>query len=82
MMWWNNGWGGGAWFGFALMHMLFWVLLIACVVMLVRWGGGGRGRNLPRPDDSRALDILRERYARGEIDKQEYEERRQVLKGP
>jgi putative membrane protein len=79
MMWWNNGWGGAAWFGFAMMHVLFWVLLIAGVVMLLRWGGGRRG---PRPEAGRAIDIVRERYARGEIDKQEFEEKMQVLKGP
>jgi putative membrane protein len=82
MMWWGNGWGGAAWFGFALMHVLFWVLVIAGVIMLVRWGAGRGVRNSGFPEEDRALHILRERYARGEIGKQEFEERKQVLKGP
>ena len=40
------------------------------------WGQGGPGH---RTD---ALETLRERYARGEIDDAEYERRRQVLLGP
>jgi putative membrane protein len=54
--------------------LLVGVLTIALVVALIarsRAGGGGRG--------SRALDILEERYARGDINHEEFEERRRAL---
>lgn len=80
MMW--NGWGGGygygmAWFG--LLHLLWWLVLIAGAAALVRWifGSGHGGRR----GDDRATAILRERYARGEIDKQEFDDRMRHLKG-
>jgi len=62
---------------------IFMILVLAAViavaVLLVRWlGGSGRGEASP-PSGRTALDILKERYARGEIDKEEYEERRRIL---
>ena len=72
------GWGGG-WntviFG-PLLMILFLALLIAAVVLLVRWLGGSRGSTSP---GQTPLDILKERFARGEIDKEEFEERRRIL---
>jgi len=55
-----------------LFMVLFWVLVISGVVYLVRWlmGQGVTGR----PDSS--LEILKKRYARGEISKQEFEDMR------
>jgi putative membrane protein len=59
--------------------ILFWGLLIAGVVMLVRWlGGSGAGAG-PRGSGRTALDILRERYAKGEIDQHEFEQKRRDL---
>jgi putative membrane protein len=77
---WNNmmgwGWGGGGYFG--LMHLAWWVLIIVGIVVLVRWlPGAGRGPS--RADEDRSLIILRERYARGEIDKAEFEARKRDL---
>lgn len=72
-MWgWDGSWGmGWGWFG--LVHLLWWLVLVAGAVVLVRALAGRRsGRD-------RAMDILRERYARGEIDRSEYEERRKQL---
>jgi putative membrane protein len=54
------------------------VLLIAAVAFVMRWSGSGRAAG---PQQPTALDILKERFARGEIDKTEYEERRRVLTG-
>ncbi len=62
--------------GFGMLFMaLFWVALIVGVALLVKWfmGQGGVAR-----EDS-ALDILKKRYARGEINKQEFEERKRDL---
>ncbi len=72
-------WGGG-WFLMPLM-MIFWIgLLVGAVVLILRWLGAS-GRIEPRPDKagSGALEILRVRFAKGEIDKAEFEERRALL---
>lgn len=62
--------------------ILFWVVLIVVVVLAVRGIAGGRpspsASQLPQTGSS-ALDILKERYAKGEISKEEYEERRNTL---
>lgn len=74
MMGWGGGWSGMI-FG-PLMMILVLALPVAAVVVLIRWLGGSRGRVGP---GQTPLDILRERYARGEIDKEEFEERRRTL---
>jgi putative membrane protein len=74
MMWdgWSGGYGGGWWL-FGLMHLLWWLLLIAGGVALVRL------LLRPRSEHDSARQILRERYARGEIDKVEFDERMRHL---
>lgn len=69
MMW-------GAW-GIAMMLMmiLFWGLIIVAVVLGVRWLVG-QGKE--SPSDS-PLEILRQRYARGEMNKEEFELRKKDL---
>jgi putative membrane protein len=47
------------------------------VVLIVRWLGVGAGGQAPA--GKVPLDILKERFARGEIDKAEFEDRRRVL---
>jgi putative membrane protein len=65
-----------------LIVVLFWGLVIAAIVLAIRWlirsdrRGGHEGPIAPE-----ALEILRQRYARGEIDEAEYERRRAVLRG-
>lgn len=79
-MMWGGDWGFGM-----LLGPIFWVLLLvavfAAVILLVRWiGGPGPGHlHHQMPSHRAPLDILKERFARGEIDKEEYEERRRVL---
>ena len=71
------GYGGG-WGAFGILHMvLWWVLIILGIVVLVKWLTGSKSRSNAGGD--RALDILRERYARGEIEKDEFDKRRQEL---
>lgn len=80
MMWWGGGWYAMI-FG-PLFMILFLAVLIAAVVLLIRWPGGPwRGTMQPHhaPPGRTPLDILKERFARGEIDKDEFEERRRVL---
>jgi putative membrane protein len=76
MMWWGGGWYGMI-FG-PLFMILVLAVLIAAVVLLVRWVGGPWRQTTP-PQSRTALDILKERFARGEIDKNEFEERRRVI---
>jgi putative membrane protein len=73
-MWWND-YGPAHWLFFGPMFILFMVL--ACVVMMFFMM---RGHRSGYSGDS-AAQILKERFARGEIDKAEYEERRRVLEG-
>jgi len=76
-MGWGGGWGWG-WFG--IVHMvLWWFLIILGIVVLAKWLFGGSSSR-PAGED-RALVILRERYARGEIDKSEFEARKRDLGG-
>lgn len=70
------GWMGGMWgLGMMFMMLLFWALVISAVVLGIRWLSS-QGRE-PRSDT--ALEILRQRYARGEIDKEEFDARRKDL---
>lgn len=75
------GWGMhpmmyGAWgFGMMFMMVLFWGLIVVGVVLAIRWLGG-QGKET-RSDS--ALEILRQRYARGEINKEEFEAKKKDL---
>jgi putative membrane protein len=74
MMWY--GWGSGGWVSWlvmALVMLVFWGGLATLVV----WGVRGFGRAGSTSDP---LFILQERFARGEIDQQEFESRRAVLR--
>ena len=79
---WGGGWGGG-WhpgmmFG-PLIMLLALVGIVALVVWLVRWFSNGSHRH--GGSERHALDILEERFARGEIGKEEFEEKRKLLRG-
>jgi putative membrane protein len=70
---------GGGWILGPVMMILFVAVIVAVVVLVVRWlGGAGSGGAGTQP--KAALDILEERFARGEIDKDEFEARRQALR--
>ncbi len=78
-----GGWGIFGWL-WMLIPLLFWGGLLALIAWAIvrifpgqRAGDGGSPRGGPRP----AEEILRERFARGEIDAREYEERLRVLRG-
>ena len=53
---------------------------VAVVVLVVRWLGGMGAGPARQPGQKAPLDILEERFARGEIDKDEFEQRRDVLR--
>ena len=62
--------GGGMW--------LFWIVLIVIVVFLLRGVAGGLSSSSPSHKDT-PLEILKARYARGEIDDEEFQRRRREL---
>ena len=74
-------WDGGWWMFLGPLWMIVFVAaIVAVVVLLVRWiGGSGHMTAHSQPPARTPIDILRERFARGEIDKEEFEERRRVL---
>ena len=76
--WMMSGWGMGYGFFGWLMMFLFWILIIAAVVLGVRWfidQGKLKGSSV----EETPLDILKKRYASGEIDKEEFESMRREL---
>lgn len=76
-----DGWGWG-WWGMGMIHgLLWWVLVILGIIVLVRLLGRGSGAapGQPGPAPESALDVLKKRYARGEIGKQEFEEKKRDL---
>lgn len=83
MMWPYGNLGWGEWLGMLVSMLLFWGLISVLVIVLVRTlftrdrpAAGGRVE--PPPS---AEDILGQRFARGEIDADEYHARLEVLRG-
>ena len=68
---WGSVWG----VGMMIMMALFWGVIIVAVILGMRWFVGQRKNS---PVDS-AMIILRERYARGEIEKDEFETKKREL---
>jgi putative membrane protein len=69
MMW---GWWGIGW----IFMIIFWGFIILGLILLVRWLIG-MGKT-PKAEET-ALDILKKRYARGEINKEEFEQKKKDL---
>ncbi len=76
---WGHGWGG--WIFGPLMMIVFIALIVGVVVLVVRWLGGVGGGPAQGSKPKAAIEILEERFARGEIDKDEFEDRRRALQG-
>lgn len=80
---WDGSWGLGGWLMMSLMMIVVWGVPIALVVWLVvRSSRPGQPAGTTS-SESRADQVLAERYARGEIDEAEFAHRREVLRtGP
>jgi putative membrane protein len=72
MMWWND-YGPAPWMFFGPMFMLMMMAVCVLVMYFMMRGRHGGSR------DDHAAEILKERFARGEIDKTEYDDRRRTL---
>jgi putative membrane protein len=79
--WWNDG-SSAPWYAMAF-GPLTMLALIVLTVAVVAWvlKAGDLGWQVPGPAKT-ALDILKDRFARGEIDRNEYEERKRLLSSP
>jgi putative membrane protein len=83
-----GGWGMGSgmmggygmgWLGSILM-IAFWILILVGLVFLIKWLIQSTGRDKTTGSGgNRSLEILKERYARGEIDKEEFETKKKDL---
>jgi len=69
----DGNWSGWAWWWMTIAMVLFWGAVAWVVVMLARRPSASARRD--------AQDVLDERYARGEIDAEEYRTRRETLQG-
>ena len=64
------GWGFGWWFGGIIMMVIFGVLVVVGIVVLIKWlFSQSQGERTSQS----ALEILKKRYTRGEITKEEFE---------
>ena len=80
----HHMWGGGGWFFGPVLMLLTLAAIAVFVVLLVRWLTTGQPSfesptKRGSPANTSAMDILKERFAKGEIDKKEFEDRRKVL---
>ncbi|MCD0485948.1 SHOCT domain-containing protein [Streptacidiphilus sp. ASG 303] len=95
MMWYDGGWGWGGWFAMAVAMVVFWGLVVAGVLALAHLLGRNRTGPRPGADTpvwgqaagkpaggpaAPAEDVLADRFARGEIDEEEYRRRLAVLR--
>jgi putative membrane protein len=82
--WWNGAWWDGSvmpWYGMIfgpIMMIGFVVLTVLIIAWVLRASGLGWQ---PSVHGHSALDVLKERFARGEIDRAEYEDRKRLVTG-
>jgi putative membrane protein len=77
--WMSGGWGMG-WFGMIFM-ILFWILIIVGLVALVKWLFQNANNKGPSAvaTSSEAIELLKRRYARGEIPREKFESMKKDL---
>lgn len=75
MMWWHDGMNWGGWVAMTVMMVAFWAVVIFGLIAVL--GRTGERSRTPQLDPQ---NILRERFARGEIDADEYHARQETLR--
>jgi len=75
----GNSMMGGTMGLWMVMAMLSWIALVVGVVLLVVWAVRKLGTGGGKAADESALDVLKKRYARGEISREEFEEKKQGI---
>ena len=82
MGWGGMGWGLG-WFGMILVWVIPLILVVVGIKYLMSDGGSGSGHsaNGHQSQQSRALAVLEERYAKGEIGRDEFMQKRDDIGG-
>jgi putative membrane protein len=75
MMYWNGDWNGWAWFAMTLSMVVFWTVVGVSIWLLVR-----QSRTSVPPASPSAEEILRRRYAAGELNDEEYTRRLRALR--
>ena len=78
MMYWNGDWSGWAWFAMGFSMLVFWGLVAFAIWLVVR-GTWAPSSKPPAPPT--AEETLRQRYAAGELDDDEFVRRLRVLQG-
>lgn len=73
-----GSWGMGYGILGSFMMLLFWVLIVAGIVFAIRWISHG-GSVKSSPGHEAPIEILKKRYAKGEIDREEFVARKQEL---
>ncbi len=78
---WGDGWGWGGWVVMCVVMVLFWAAVITAIVLAIRYlvGSDGASGGSARYAPPRPEDMLAERFARGEIDEDEYRRRMTLL---
>ncbi len=73
---WGVGWFGG------IFMIIFWIVVLAALIFFIRWLAQSGAQHEPAGSGTdRAIEILKERYARGEINKEEFESKTKDITG-
>jgi putative membrane protein len=81
MMWYSGGWGWAGWILMTIGMVAFWALIITAIILAVDYlaGSHGTAASPTTRAPTRSEDVLTERFARGEIDDDEYQRRLALL---